>query len=358
MFSFTGFTRRTRKKNDRSQVNERFNARISSNKRASQFISALKNRITEKRKNKMARKIQTQFQTFQTRKKFLSDLATRKNTAATKLQRKFRTFNATRPLVSRPIIEDVCSICLDTMDWSSNGSVKQLDCGHLFHTKCIDNYKQTTNHFACPLCKTLSVDDKLKDIYLKAKKRYGGVKLYIISKWINQYEKIIKETKEDITKSESLYKRSMELFIQLKSKYTNNPSSPSSYLLKRLNNTILDINEYIQDINEYRDEYCKHVNNYLIQIYKDNLLPESNIIGPYGNVIIERLELPHIEELPLMEAIPPIIKTPPSGVEMPPSGVEMPPSRVEMSPSGVEMPPSGVEMPPSRVEMSPSGVDA
>ena len=323
---FYGVYKKNQKKNDCSQVNERFNARVSSNKQASQFITALRNRITEKRKNKMARKIQTQFQTFQTRKKFLSDLATRKNTAATKLQRKFRTFNATRPLVSRPIIEDVCSICLDTMDWSSNGSVKQLDCGHLFHTKCIDNYKQTTNHFACPLCKTLSVDDKLKDIYLKAKKRYGGVKLYIISKWINQYEKIIKETKEDITKSESLYKRSMELFIQLKSKYTNNPSS---YLLKRLNNTILDINEYIQDINEYRDEYCKHVNNFLIQIYEDNLLPESNIIGPDGNVIIERLELPHIKELPLMEAIPPIIKTPSSRVEMSPARVEMSPSRVD-----------------------------
>jgi len=321
MFSFTGFTRRTRKKNDSSRVNERFNARISSNKRASQFISALRNRITEKRKNKMARKIQTQFQTFQTRKKFLSDLATRKNTAATKLQRKFRTFNtfnAMRPLVSRPKIEDVCSICLDTMDWSSEGSVKKLECGHLFHKKCIDNYIQQTNHFACPLCKTLSVDDKLKDIYLKAKDRYVGLKLHIISGWIKKYKKIIKETKEEITKTESLYKRSMELFIQLKSKYTNNPSS---YLLKRLNNTILDINEYIKDINDYRDEYCKHVNNYLIQIYKDNLLPESNIIGPYGNVIIERLELPHIKELPLMEAIPPVIKTS---------------SRVEMSPSRVD----------------------
>jgi hypothetical protein len=78
---------------------------------------------------------------------------------------------------------------------------------------------------------------------------------------------------------------------------TNNPSSD---LLKRLNNTILDINDY-------RDEYCRHVNKFLIQIYKDNLLPESNIIGPYGNVIIERLELPHIKELPLMEAIQPII---------------------------------------------------
>jgi hypothetical protein len=354
MFSFRGFTRRTRKINDRSQVNERFNARISSNKRASQFISALKNRITEKRKNKMARKIQTQFQTFQTRKKFLSDLATRKNTAATKLQRKFRTFNATRPLVSRPIIEDVCSICLDTMDWSSEESVKELKCGHLFHKKCIDNYKQTTNHFACPLCKTLSVDDKLKDIYLKAKKRYGGLKLYIISGWIKKYKKIIQETKEDITQSESLYKQSMELykrsmklFIQLKSRYTNNPSSD---LLKRLNNMIQnineyiqDINEYIQDINEYRDEYCKYVNNYLTQIYNDNLLPESNIIGPYGNVIIERLELPHIKELPLMEAIPPIIKTPPSGVEMSPSGVEMSPFRVEMSPFRVEMSPSRVD---------------
>jgi hypothetical protein len=136
---------------------------------------------------------------------------------------------------------------------------------------------------------------------------------------------------------------------------TNNPSS---YLLKRLNNTILDINEYIQDINEYRDEYCRHVNKFLIQIYKDNLLPESNIIGPYGNVIIEKLELPHIKELPLMEAIPPIIKTPLSGVEMLPSGVKMLPSGVEMLPSGVKMLPSGVEMPPSRVEMPQSRIDA
>lgn len=43
---------------------------------------------------------------------------------------------------------DQCSICLSEL----NGPCKTLPCGHVFHRRCILNWKQTGHH-TCPYCR-------------------------------------------------------------------------------------------------------------------------------------------------------------------------------------------------------------
>lgn len=47
--------------------------------------------------------------------------------------------------------QNICSICLDKQD-SKNSTT--LNCNHIFHSKCINDYKEHQyGHFACPLCR-------------------------------------------------------------------------------------------------------------------------------------------------------------------------------------------------------------
>lgn len=48
-----------------------------------------------------------------------------------------------------PIDSEPCSICMETI---TQRNVKQLDCGHMFHKKCISTWKNE-GHRSCPLCR-------------------------------------------------------------------------------------------------------------------------------------------------------------------------------------------------------------
>ena len=44
---------------------------------------------------------------------------------------------------------DSCPVCLGVM---SDGTSRQLDCGHTFHTRCLARWKRTST--TCPMCRT------------------------------------------------------------------------------------------------------------------------------------------------------------------------------------------------------------
>lgn len=68
-------------------------------------------------------------------------------------------------------LEDVCPICHEDMFTSSN-PVKQLDCGHLMHSTCFQEY--TRLHYVCPVCSKSLGDMKvyfaMLDAYLAEEK--------------------------------------------------------------------------------------------------------------------------------------------------------------------------------------------
>ena len=44
---------------------------------------------------------------------------------------------------------DSCPVCLTAM---SDGTSRRLDCGHTFHTRCLERWKRTST--TCPMCRT------------------------------------------------------------------------------------------------------------------------------------------------------------------------------------------------------------
>ena len=56
-------------------------------------------------------------------------------------------------------INGTCCICLD--DISKEISTK-FSCGHLFHTKCLESYKNINNK--CPLCRATILNNEIKKI--------------------------------------------------------------------------------------------------------------------------------------------------------------------------------------------------
>jgi SUMO ligase MMS21 Smc5/6 complex component len=48
---------------------------------------------------------------------------------------------------SKFIFKDVCPICLSNKD----KNIIKLDCGHLFHMECIDNWLDVQQ--TCPICR-------------------------------------------------------------------------------------------------------------------------------------------------------------------------------------------------------------
>ena len=49
--------------------------------------------------------------------------------------------------------EDECTICFDRL--SSQPNVTPLECGHVFHSKCIDQWLQTKSD--CPICRKFAL---------------------------------------------------------------------------------------------------------------------------------------------------------------------------------------------------------
>jgi len=47
-----------------------------------------------------------------------------------------------------------CSICLNPIVSRSQRSARTLECGHKFHTSCIDRWKRQGNH-TCPVCRAV-----------------------------------------------------------------------------------------------------------------------------------------------------------------------------------------------------------
>ena len=45
---------------------------------------------------------------------------------------------------------EICSICLETLN---KGSISNTKCNHIFHTKCMNQYKATGISYTCPLCR-------------------------------------------------------------------------------------------------------------------------------------------------------------------------------------------------------------
>jgi len=54
--------------------------------------------------------------------------------------------------------DDQCSICMNTI--KATRSVQTLECGHVFHGKCIDRWK--TRSCTCPLCRKAFEEPKYK----------------------------------------------------------------------------------------------------------------------------------------------------------------------------------------------------
>ncbi len=50
-----------------------------------------------------------------------------------------------------PLIESVCSICLE--NYKKNEFYRTLCCKHVFHKKCIDHWIKK-DHLNCPMCRT------------------------------------------------------------------------------------------------------------------------------------------------------------------------------------------------------------
>ncbi|KAK9127619.1 hypothetical protein Syun_016416 [Stephania yunnanensis] len=55
------------------------------------------------------------------------------------------------------VISDNCAICLDDfVEEDLNGKsvgVKETECGHIFHSKCIFQWLRSNKHHCCPLCR-------------------------------------------------------------------------------------------------------------------------------------------------------------------------------------------------------------
>lgn len=55
-----------------------------------------------------------------------------------------------------------CSICLDDITVHTQQSI--LSCGHVYHKNCVRNWLQ--QHSACPECRSDTIDDSIRPIYL------------------------------------------------------------------------------------------------------------------------------------------------------------------------------------------------
>lgn len=56
--------------------------------------------------------------------------------------------------IHEPFVADTCSICLE--DVNTKGVSKKLNCGHMFHFKCVYEWLKSgnTNAHCCPTCRT------------------------------------------------------------------------------------------------------------------------------------------------------------------------------------------------------------
>jgi hypothetical protein len=56
-------------------------------------------------------------------------------------------------VIENPIISDICSICLETVQ---NTKCYKTKCNHIFHTECMKKYVEfTTNNINCPNCREI-----------------------------------------------------------------------------------------------------------------------------------------------------------------------------------------------------------
>ena len=48
-----------------------------------------------------------------------------------------------------------CSICLEVC---RSKDIELTQCGHIFHKKCLETWRNTSESYSCPLCRTENID--------------------------------------------------------------------------------------------------------------------------------------------------------------------------------------------------------
>ena len=65
-------------------------------------------------------------------------------------QKKFNHLKFKKIKEDDPLINTVCSICLE--NYKKNDYYRTLNCNHIFHKKCVDRWFKK-NHLNCPMCR-------------------------------------------------------------------------------------------------------------------------------------------------------------------------------------------------------------
>jgi len=93
----------------------------------------------------------------------------------------------------KPVLDDVCNICLEPIKKSTNNSTK-LFCNHIFHTECI--YKWMDIKSYCPLCNRLY--DGYDRLYLEAIKAMHANDRNTILDIIKRFKTLYNKTKPSL----------------------------------------------------------------------------------------------------------------------------------------------------------------
>ena len=141
--------------------------------------------------------------------------------------------------------ENKCIICLSNIDLTDTENYK-LECGHIYHTKCIISWFRTaTSSGRCPMCNDNNIDDNLqylswynRDYVLdrfrvikNTNKKNHSEKL---KKELDKVKKLEEELKDFTLERKEFYKKDeIKEFIKQDKKYKNMSWKKQQKILKQ-----------------------------------------------------------------------------------------------------------------------------